>query len=814
MADLAWLDSGAALWLALLAIVATAAFSRDGVGRPAAAIVVFFALGVTALATQLEEAAHASLRRSFDATVEASVCGLRLRSHSVALELCRARAADPASGELPSRLLLEEALGGPGADWLRRRITGERVRLRLRLRPIVGLRNPGRSDPRRGLLRRGIGARATLVNDALVVRLPSRDTAPLGWHRLATLRRALADLRRELGDRLVASGPGGPLLRALAVGDRSLIGERSREDFQELGIAHLLAVSGLHLALVSALAYGVVRRLLVRFEAAARRFDLSGVALVLAACAATFYALLCGFEIPVRRALVFVWAIVLALLLGRRVPTTHVLALAGIAIFTFEPEAIFQAGAQLSFAATAALLTAREAVIAGRIGKRGGLTVAIDRLRSLLRSSALAVAATMPILAYHGGAVGTAALGSNLIAVPWTAAILLPSALLAAIFATGGDGPLASIVLAAAERIARVSLTGVEVAADLLPDLPPVAPPAGWVLFVAVVLSLGSLAASRTAPRVLLVLAVSLWLRLAPADVVSPPPPRVVALDVGQGDAVLVQGERGTLLVDGGRAIPGGLDLGRSVVLPALASLGVDEIDVVIASHADLDHSGGLLSVLGRLRVGELWLPAAGREDAGFAELIALAQAGGTRVVSIAASTRPRELGDLRVRPLWPPAVAPGASSNDRSLVVMVEVAGKRLLLTGDLGKSAERRLLEARADLRADILKVAHHGSATSSTDGFLAAVAADVALVSAACGGRMHLPNERVLRRIVEGGASLWWTGRDGALFVALRQGESPLVVSGWGSSRACLPPLSGEAPRSPRAAPERPVRRRPRC
>jgi len=253
-------------------------------------------------------------------------------------------------------------------------------------------------------------------------------------------------------------------------------------------------------------------------------------------------------------------------------------------------------------------------------------------------------------------------------------------------------------------------------------------------------------------------------------------------VDVGQGDATLVQGTRGTLLVDAGTALAPDVDLGRSVVIPALAALGVRRLDVVAASHADLDHRGGLGAVIASLPVSRLWLPRGGLGEAGFAALIETARARGVRVEERGAGDPPFTAGDLRIETLWPPedALARGLGDNDRSLVLRVSVAGTRVLLAGDAQAAAEAALVERAGEggLAAEVLKLGHHGSRTSSGATFLAAVGAEIAIASAPCLGRFGMPHREVRARVAAAGASLWWTGRDGALLLGLAR---PRVVVG---------------------------------
>jgi competence protein ComEC len=222
-------------------------------------------------------------------------------------------------------------------------------------------------------------------------------------------------------------------------------------------------------------------------------------------------------------------------------------------------------------------------------------------------------------------------------------------------------------------------------------------------------------------------------------------------------------------------------------VVPALAALGIRRLDLAIATHADLDHRGGLPAVLRSIPVRELWLPYGARDEAGFRDILDLARRHGVRVRARGAGAATSEIGGMRVTPLWPPVDAAPGSRNDASLVVRVDVAGRRLLFAGDVEVGAEAALVARGADLRADLLALPHHGSRTSSSAPFLAAVGAEVALASAPCGGRYAMPHPDVVARVRAHGLPIWWTGRDGALLVGL---SGPLHVSGFADPEEPLP------------------------
>ncbi len=770
LADQTLVSREAALVLGAVCLALAAFVVRHPALRVVCALGLALASGAFALAGSLDAAARGRPGLPFETTLEGRVRELQRLPGGFWLDLDRVSAADPGV-RLPQAIRLAGPATPPGVDPIERALPGERLRVRAVLRAPSALSNPGGRERVRALSRAGVGASGRLAHPALHVRMPERE----GWRPFARLDAA----RGELDERLARTGPGGALLSALALGERSGLSTSVQDAFTRLGLAHLLSVSGLHLALVAGLFFTAARASLGRSAWLAARRDTRAPSLAAAAAGALLYALLSGWQVPVRRSLLLVLAVALAMLRGRRGGASQPLAAASLAILAVEPQALIGASFQLSFAASAALAMAPRDEGSASSGLAGR---AWRSFREALASSATALAATSPVAALQLGSVAPIALLANLAAIPWTGVVVLPASLLAVAVVALPEAVRPNFALAAAERIAAGSLAAVEWAAAWLPTIGPRPPPGVAWLVAASLVAIAALRARSGLRRVLLCLASSALLAFAPPTTESAPLPRLVALDVGQGDALLIQGRRGAVLVDAAKATPGGVDLGRRVVVPALAALGVRRLDLLVVTHADLDHRGGAPAVLEQVSVAALWLPYGARAEPGFGPLLAAAAARGIRVSERGALAPPLRVGDLLVEPLWPPAGAKHGSRNDRSLAVRITVGGRRVLLPGDLEADAETRLIASQVDLRADVLALPHHGSRSSSTQRFLAAVAPSIALVSAPCHGRFGMPHPEVLARADSAAASVWWTGRDGALVVGL--GE-PLHVWGWAAS-----------------------------
>jgi competence protein ComEC len=564
--------------------------------------------------------------------------------------------------------------------------------------------------------------------------------------------------------------PEGSVLRASVLGGRTGLDPETERRLVASGVYHILAVSGLQVALLASVLLVVLRR-----TPAPPLF-----AVATAATASILYGAIVAPSASVGRAVAMAVLAAAARILHRRTPATALLALAALARLALRPSELGDPGFQLTFAATAGLLLFGPR-LAPRVRARAGMG-------GLLAASLAAQAATWPLVAMWFHRIVPYGLASNLLAVPFGSAavvlgvLLLPVDLVSARLADLVGG-VALLALRGLLAVAEVPVEGTFLSFRVASPRP-----AYLVLAAAAIVGL-ALARRRSALALfgalgavsLLVIVVDPWPRTT-----SPPWPahrtsgagarnpvgpslEISLIDVGQGDAVLVRFDDGeTMLVDGGGFPGSSFDVGAHVLVPELERRGISRIGRVVLTHAHEDHGGGLREVLRSLHVDELLVPDSPQGPLR-AELEALARARGVRVVRLRRGYTIRE-GETIIRCLAPfPGVTDGPNAD--SLVLRLESGDRSALLTGDIVAATERRLLAAGL-AHVDVLKVAHHGSDSSSLAELLVRLSPRVALISVGDANRFGHPSPRVVRRLREVRALVLRTDLDGAVRVDVRE------------------------------------------
>jgi len=594
---------------------------------------------------------------------------------------------------------------------------GARVVVYGRAGPLRGRALPGGPDPLRNAARSRIRTRLWTERWAVLGGVPAR------------------------ADRFPEREPAG-VLQALATGDRSGVSEATWTVLRRSGTAHLLAISGFHVGLVALVAVGAAR-LPLRAAALLRRRGVGDrLAWVVGVAVGLAYAWSVGAPVSAQRAACMVALVGVARATGRQVRPLPLLGAVAAALLVVDPAALGTPSFQLSFGAVLGLVRLTPWLLRWL---PPDLPPGVGWAARALSATLGATVGTLPAGAWWFQQLAPLSPLANLVALPWVAFVVVPSALIAG----WGPEPLSTGALWVGEQAVAVLLVVLEPLATR-----PLAPALTGV-------EVAFLLAALLVPRRALVVGAVLVLLLG-APRVQPSCPVVTFLDVGQGDAALVE------LPDGRRWLVDGGPPGRQV-LHWLRRRRIRHLDRVVVSHGHPDHVGGLVPVVEALTIDEIWVPSA----EGLDELLEVARARGTPVVwGSPWALHPR------------PGFA-GANTNDRSLVL--SVAG--VLFTGDVEAAGEAALL-GRGGLGARVLKVPHHGSRSSSSDELLDVVRPDLAVISAGSHNRFGHPHPTVLARLADHDLPVVRTDRDGTVEVRLL--PDVLEVRSWAPGSGWSAPL----------------------
>lgn len=622
---------------------------------------------------------------------------------------------------------------------------GQRVEVTARLHHVTGFRNPAGFDDAAHLRREGVlvsgSARAERIE-------PLDDPDPPGP----------VTVRRRAREAMASALPlaSATLLGGLLLGDRAGLPPEIDDAFRRAGVYHVLAVSGFNVALVAGSAWALLALARVGHRGAAAG----------AIVAVIGFALVVGPEPSVVRAVIMGVLVLGGLLLDREASVLNSLALAALLILAVRPGDLLDPGFQLSFAATAGIVLAPHP---------RGLVL------SALAVSVAAQLAVLPVALVHFNQLSTIGPLANLAVVP-LAAIATILGLLAVTLSFVFEA--AAVVLLTAVWPILLALRGVVAIAAAIPGaqlhLP--APPGGAIVAYVLALGLGLLAwhlreaavrrarlAGAAAAMLLAVaLAVALWPILRPSDGRL----RLSVLDVGQGDAMVVEAPDGrVMLVDAGPGGPLRLDTGERVVAPFLWNRGILRLAAAVTTHDDQDHAGGMGAIRRRFTIADEWPTASPVRR----------WIGGVSVQALDGMPRAGvRLGTGRRR------------GNDDVLVLRLDHGLASFLLVSDLTADAERELLVSGAPLQALVLKVAHHGSRHASTPEFLARVRPAFAVISVGSRNSYGHPSPETLARLAAVGARIYRTDRDGA--VLFETDGRVLTVTRWADravERYCLDP-----------------------
>lgn len=660
------------------------------------------------------------------------------------------------------------------------------VRAELLPPPVTNV--PGTFNYRKYLARKNIYLTGRVDSPVLI-----QPIEALPRSMLLTTVYSIERMRLHIGQLIDASLPktSGALYRALLIGDRSSIDDELYETLKRAGVLHILAISGMHLGLLAIMSFSMIYWLMRRSETLMLRFDVRKCSLLLAFLPLLFYAFLAGFQPPVTRSLIMTGCLVIGYCASRRQSPLTTLACSALLILLLDPLAVESAGFQLSFAAVASIILMapplRWLLVKIIFARTGTIEKVLKPIFTLLAVAVAASVGTLPLMLVHFNRASMVGVIANLLIEPLICFFSLPLGFFSVLLMYPAPS-IAGLVLGIGSAGLDLS---VDIAAFLSsPNFTQIWLPAPEASFCFLYyLSLGLILIAHHCPKRaslgvagFLAALMIFHLPLSGMSRTSLPTTQVSVLDVGHGSANVLELQNGRIvLIDAGAKSRPGYDCGSRIIAPFLWSRKIAKVDDIFLTHDDADHYSGLASVIERFSPDRLWIPSEKSSKKGFEELLAYARKYGVKIVSpkpgIVIQTDNETisvLGSYSI-PLNNQNTRTDyhAAADDNGLVVKLSVAQTTILFPGDITANREHRLVADTEKIDSDILLSPHHGSSTSNSDEFLAAVDPDIIIFSNGRNPRGLFPSRETLARTRLLGIEPLETARHGTIVITIGAG-----------------------------------------
>lgn len=668
---------------------------------------------------------------------------------------------------------------------------GDFIRFHSALKKIQSFQNPGGFDYERYMKLQGIYATGFVANSSQIVLL--RKNAASGWRlKLESFRLYLTQIIYKN-----APSPQREIIEAMTIGNQNEIPADVRENFNKTGTAHILSISGLHIGIVATTAFFFIFLILKSSEYLMLRFNIIKLASAGAFIIILMYTLIAGMGVTVVRSSLMALIFLSALLLGKQKDIYNVLALAGLIILLVSPEAIFDISFQLSFMAVLGIIYLVPRFSDTSFPFIASWPIPLQKIvKQIYLSIIVCVAATigtMPLIVFYFNRISAITIIANLIIVPLLGTIALA---LSMPFILG-----AFISPAIAGFFIKLSSFFVQISVDIIDKMaalswssftftkPNIAEIFVFYLFIFILVQFfdlhyalmtrkGFLQRHPLILKSLLVIFLCFFiadaLYLTLKDKFSSDL-RVTAIDVGQGNSTLVRFPGGkTMLIDGGGFPDSTFDMGKMVLAPYLYHERISHIDTVVLTHPHPDHYEGLKYILENFNVKEFWTTGYDTNDEDYVLLQKIISEKHIKKIFLSRQSATINTNGADINIFWPlePYTATKSHSlsdnatNDASLVFKIKYGNINFLITGDISAEIENKLIQAKQNIKSNVLFVPHHGSKHSSTEAFIRKIACQYAVASAGRNNVFRHPHPSVIRRYEDAGAHILRTDQDGAV------------------------------------------------
>ena len=662
---------------------------------------------------------------------------------------------------------------------------GDRIRFWLRPSLPQNSGNPGGFEYATYLAQRQIYVTGYVENDT-EIELVAREPG--------LIRGTIEDIRRQIRRYIDANfaPDSGALMKALTVGEMGGISKDIRAAFTTAGVNHVLSISGLHVAMLGVVIFAAIRYGLSFSSYLLLRFNLLKAATFFSFLAVVFYTALAGAMVPTVRSAIMIGVYQLAVLLDREEEVFASLTLAALSIALVWPGVIADISFQLSFLAVLFIAWGMSRLYHGLPRQR---SEELPQEKSWIKERArraifhlavplLATLGTGPLIAHYFGNVSLAGFVTNPLIVPLVGFVIVPLGLtigLVTLIASEFAWPLAWLgdrlagwTIVIVEFAARLPLASIRVAA---PNLLEVGALYAGVIALFVLRKRRQLFFAAGAFLLVLIGDVYYW-RVQRFDSNQL---RVTHLNVGQGDAAVVEFPGGKVLViDAGGAAVGDFDTGESIVAPYLRARKILKVDYLLVSHARIDHYGGMRALVQEFSPTEFWFGTAMGGTRRLEELDETLNRFKIARKELTGTTPCRNFDALRLCVLFA-----GNGTTEGPVVVRLEYGKASFLFTSDVDKREELLLMQSSNAIGSTVVKIPRHGSATASSQDFIAAVAPKLAILSAGARSRAEMKRDEIVERYLAAGAEVLKTYEDGAIILET-DGET-IRYNGFKSGKA---------------------------